>query len=414
MSSDLFALLPEGSLIPSVQEVGARLDGALDGSLSLTEADAEVESATWVRGLAVDGELIGLIALLASEGDIERFHLAGREVTDEDIDAANRSPASILVSVETGDLHPVDDFHRQVRVLAAAAPEAQLVIDANACAMHPRGWLWEIAECPVAPPPRALLTIHAVFDPDRPDARHWLHSHGLRRYGCDEIEALDVRPDRASMVADVLNRVAERILEDGPPPPQEPWSIGHELEALWLPWQEGLSRFAADVQGGLADRDEVHGQASMLFFVPGRSWLPWRRGPRPLDHLLERMGDHPVFWVTNTETRRMESLAQLRWSRFVALARSHAGADGWVFLAKAGFPTDDASSREHLWFEVHEATDDDFEGTCLNAPYDVEALHEGHRGRHGVDLVSHWQVGHGEHGSFDPDSLRHLLRLLEG
>lgn len=413
VSSDLFALLSQGSLIPSVREIAARLQGALDGSLDLTEANAHVDSATWVRALTVAGAPIGLIALVASEGDIERFHLAGREVTDEDIEAANRSPASILVAVEPGELHPVDDFHRQVRILAAAAPEAQLVIDANACAMHPRGWLWEIAECPVAPPPRALHTIHSVFDPGQSSDQRWLHSHGLRRYGCDEIEAIAVREDRAPMVADVLNRIAERILEDGPPPPADPWSIGHDLDVLWMPWTEGLRRFPGDVQGGLSDRDEVHGQPSMMFFVPGRSWLPWRRGPRPLDQLLDRMGDHPVFWVTNTETRRMESLAQLRWPRFVGLAQAHGDEEGWVFLAKAGYPTDDASSREHLWFRVHEASDEGFEGTCLNAPHDVEGLFEGHRGQHPVALVSHWQVGHGEHGTFDPDSVRHLLRVLD-
>jgi hypothetical protein len=413
VTSDLFALLPEGCLIPSAESVVERLMGGLDGTLAAVTTDEFIEGATWTLMLAVDDDPIGLIALVPSEGDVERFHLAGREVTEHDLSAANRSPASLLITVDPSELHPVSDFHRQVRIVAAAAPEAQLVIDSNACAMHPRGWLWEIAECPVPPPPRALMTIHSVFDPDQPDAGCWLHSHGLRRYGCDEIEAMAVPQDRAPLVADVLNRIAERLLEDGPPPPKEEWSIGHDLDVLWRPWEDALALHPAGSSGGPSDREDVHGQPSMLFLVPSRSWLPWRRGPRPVHELLDRMSEHPVFWVTNTETRRMEALAQLRWPRFVALAADHVDSD-WVFLAKVGYPTDDGSSREHLWFEVHSVTEDDFDGTCLNAPYDVEHLSEGHRGRHALGLVSHWQVGHPDHGSFDPDSVRHLLRVLEG
>lgn len=389
------------------------MEGSIEGDLEVVPTDETWDGARWVQELWLDGSVLGVVALVSSPEDLEAGHPGGRQLTPEDLAAADRSPASILLSLEADDLHPVESFHRQVRLLAAAAPEAQLVLDVDACATHPRAWLWEVAECPVPPPADALLTIHVVFDPDDPRGGTWMHTHGLRRYGLPEIEALGVPRDRTGAVGELFNRIAARLMESELPEPGEPWEVGQDLEVLWLPWEEGLKVVKSPANGGADDRDDVHGLPSLMFFVPSRSWLPWKKKPQPLDHLLDRMSEHPVFWVTDADTRRMEGLAQLRWPRFQELFAAHGEAEGWVFLAKVGYPTDSGDNREHLWFEVHGVGPDSFEGTCINQPWDVSAIHEGLRGTHPLDLVSQWQIGVPELGSFHPDSVRHLLRLLE-
>jgi uncharacterized protein YegJ (DUF2314 family) len=71
----------------------------------------------------------------------------------------------------------------------------------------------------------------------------------------------------------------------------------------------------------------------------------------------------------------------------------------------------EAEEREHLWFQVHELQGSEVDATLLNAPYRVERMLEGERGRHSLDLLSDWAILC-ERGRFDADSVSELERAL--
>lgn len=342
----------------------------------------------------------------------ETAHAEWLGITGADQAAARESRFTVGVSTTFGD-NPLRDFHRQVRILAAAAPDAVLVMDLAACRPHPPGWLKETSASAVPPSPQNLYVIHSVYEKDDPRAAVWMHTHGLRRCGSIELEILGVASAQAPPLARLINTAAAMFIEQGPCPPDTPFEIGRGLNLVWLPWEEGLRRVRKASLGGPRDRDESHSLPSGILFAPRRGLLG-RRYRSPALHVPTLEGN-PLLYVSRMETDRMAMLAQDRLGEFADLQRRFGGSPDWMFLVKLGYPIDGASSegdREHLWFQVHEIRGNAVDATLTNEPYGVERLRKGERGMHPLDLLSDWAVLNPS-GQYSPDTL-HLLRRKIG
>jgi hypothetical protein len=128
----------------------------------------------------------------------------------------------------------------------------------------------------------------------------------------------------------------------------------------------------------------------------------------------------PLLYVSDHETARRALLARERWPRFVGLLERFGGAARWRFLVKLGYEVDgadDASQREHLWFDVHAHDAGRVDATLLNAPCGIARLREGARGWHALERMSDWTVLCPV-GQFDPESVlaleRHLAEDVRG
>lgn len=405
------ALLPGGAEQPGPESVRLLLE-----SLPLVRAGeprlAEHPGALWELEASFafeSDEPPAVFRVWAAPSDpLSELHVEWLGVTPEEHAAARRSAWTIGVSTTFAG-RPLRDYHRQIRVLAAAAPEAVLAMDLPACRPHPASWLRESAASAVPPSPQSLFVIHAVFDEKNEKGPVWMHTHGLRRCGSIELEMMDVTREDAGTLATLVHTVAAMFIEQGPAPPDRPFQAGQGFDLLWLPWEEGLKKIGGRAAGGADDRDEAHTGPSGLLFVPSKGLLG-RRYKSPAAH-VPALEENPLLYVSRMETERMAILAQDRWTSFVELQRSHGAQADWAFLVKLGYPVDGAENdadREHLWFEVHHIHGNDLEATLTNEPYAVSALHKDDRGRHPLSFMTDWAIFN-PMGHFTPDTL-HLLR----
>ncbi|MEM8931273.1 MAG: DUF4026 domain-containing protein [Acidobacteriota bacterium] len=422
LPSWLLALLPAAAEPPSVTEVLKRLDAAgievIDHAML---AEPEMEQAHWELSLDLrlaDGQLVEGIGVWTEPTEsLDEAHLDWQGMTADDIALAKASRWCLGVSEHFGE-RPLDDFHRQVRMLAAVAPDAVAFLDLIACFPRPARWMSEVASQAVPPSPENLYCIHAVADESsdgEPTGGVWLHTHGLLRCGSIELEILDVPPSAVPEMGTLLNTTAGLFLDHGIPEPGEVFEVGAGLRLAWLPWRRGLSGVSRRALGHLADRDELHARPSGILVAPrGRRWFwPFPGGWTSPCRYTTRLGDNPALYVSTMETERRCLLAQATLDRFGSLFERYGDDEAWGFLIKLGYPVDegDDGEREHLWFEVHQLDDDGLDATLLNDPHHIADLHRGDRRRHTLDRVTEWTVfsPHGRHG---PDSVVYLEEAL--
>jgi hypothetical protein len=410
----LTACLPGGAPKPAAEEVQALLESLPVVRIGEPRA-AEHPGAAWELEAAFTFEHDEPPAIMrlwaAPSDDLSDLHVEWLGVTKEEHEAAKRSAWTIGVST-TFSSQPLRDFHRQIRVLNAAAPGAVLAMDVPACRPHPASWLRESAASAVPPAPTSLFVIHAVYDDKAPGAPVWMHTHGLQRCGSIELEIMDVTRDDAATLALLVNTVAAMFIEKGPSPPDRLFHAGKGLDLLWLPWEDGLRKVGGKASGGMHDRDDAHVGPSGLLFVPSKG-LFGRRYKSPSAH-VPVLAENPLLYVSRMETERMALLAQDRWGSFVELQRSHGEHDDWAFLVKLGYPVDGAETdadREHLWFQVHDVRGNDLDATLTNEPYAVSTLRKDERGRHPLSFMTDWAILN-PMGHFTPDTLYLLRRRL--
>jgi hypothetical protein len=415
MPSLLLAQLPPQQDCPGVTAILDRLrDSELEWARHRLAHRRSVPEARWELEVELESEGGARRELrlwaVPSEA-VGAFHLDWADAAPEERRASEHSRWSLGLSLRLGE-RPLADFHLQLQLLRAVAPDAPVVVDATACRAHTAAWLREASESPVPPPPSALFALHNVQpEPGRPGGC-WLHTHGLVRCGLPEIEMLDVDGAACQGCAALLEAVAGLFLDHEVPDPATPFQPGSGLELVWLPWEQSLSHLRRRRLGGLADRDEHHALPAAVLFAPQRRWL-LRRLASPAIYAPLLDGD-PLLYVSDMETERMAALARQRLDRFAAIFDRNGDARDWVFLVKLGYPVDRARSaadREHLWFQVHHLAGHRCEATLLNQPYAIAAMREGERAEHDLSLLTDWQILC-PYGRYSADTVIHLDRRL--
>ena len=417
-ASGLAVLPPAEAGRPLVADAMRRLeDSGLAPSHVGVHADELTPESVWQLEVHLppredEGEARVFRLWLEPALELDDFHFQWAGVREEDEEAARQAPWAVFCECDFGET-PLEDFHDQLRLLAAAVPDAVLLLDLSACRTHPGAWLRDAAESEVPPRPESLYCIHLVR-PDEQDGPIWLHTHGLLRCGSLELEMLDVPEDAVDPLAGLINALAPIWIEQGPFPPREPCAVGRGLALAWLPWPDALKKQRRLSNGGAKDRDESHSVPSAVLYAPRRRFFGLLgtalRNPAVL---AEEVTEGAVHFVSNMESKRMAQLARERLPRLRPLVERFGGDEDWLFLLKLGYEVDDGEGeREHLWFEVHELEEDAVDATCINTPIAVAALSEGLRGRHELSRLSDWMVLC-EHGRFGPDEIVHLERALE-
>lgn len=412
--SQLLAILPQGSAAPGVSDALVQLERASLGVSHASAVAPEHPGARWEIEVELDipgrGEpAVARAWLEPAPRDLLMDGVAWRGVSARDLDDGRHSTWAVGVSLGFAG-NPLADYHAQARLLFALAPEAILVLDVNAVTPRPGAWLRDLAEARVPPAPATMFTIHDVGEPGAEE--HWLHTHGLNRCGSVELDALAIPGASAGLVGQLMNSVAALFIEQGLPEPDEPFEIGEGIEVVWLPWREGVKKVSGKSPGGADDRDEAHRGARAVLFVPKRGLL--RSKYESLARHVPLLEQNPLLYVSAVETERMSLLASERLPRFAALFERFRTEDEWLFLVKLGYAVDgaeNAADREHLWFQVHGLHPGEVDATLLNAPYRVERLREGQRGRHALELLTDWAILC-HRGRFDADTIAELERAL--
>jgi len=401
--SKLIALLPAAEPPPTFEELERNLSRAcLPVTLTQNASGSRIRAVLQEPGgtRAFDIE-VNLTEFLPQYLELAR--LRGGE-----FEAALRSQFFVSVSCKLGR-EVLESLHLELRQLAALAPDAGGMLDLNAFHARTGDWMRDVASASVPPAPTSFFSVHSVFDDHR---NAWLHTHGLHRMGCIELDIVGVRRRDAAALGELINNVARFFLDCGVPPPETRFHAGNDLPLVWLPWQAGLQHVDA-TPGGTADRDADHGGERGILFAPAKDRPERLEPPRSYVPMIEA---DPIFYVSSAETERMQRLARERLPSFLALQGRFAKNRKWDFHVKLGLPTDRGDGHtccaaEHLWFDVHNATTKSVEGTLLNRPYRIKSLREGQRGTFDLGLLTDWAI-ESPRGRYTPESVLQLERGL--
>ena len=256
-----------------------------------------------------------------------------------------------------------------------------------------------------------LYTIHAVYDDDKDPNKveYWFHTHGLYRVGSIELEIVGVEDSNASYGA-LLNTCAKMLIERGVPEAGFKFNPAYNVYVCWFPWQEALKKLniADDVSGSAKDRnDGVHNTPSGILLAVDNDG-----NYHSLDYYKKELTDNPMFMMSYFETSLMREAAFEKLEYFLELLNKNKGDEKTSFLVKLGYgeTEENPNDLEHLWFDVHDFTDDGyFDATLINEPYKDLGMHEGDRGMHSIERLTDWTI-YSEEGEYNS---RNIYLLFE-
>ena len=249
----------------------------------------------------------------------------------------------------------------------------------------------------------AVYTIHyvrheAAAGAATPGRAYWLHTHGLKEVGATDLDILDPCPDLAGHAHELVRALAFAAVEGRLTPGGAALRLARGIDVCAVPMRDFMARATASAPAGFAaDLDEEHVEGHAVVCEPVRTGLFARllgSAPRPNRALSGELGDEALIYFSNSATDLMARRARQTIPLLHELAAELAPLQA-ITLVKLGYPidgTDDASQREHLWFEVHGFAGDSVDATLTNQPFNVARLQQGDRGTHPLELLSDWAI----------------------
>ena len=237
----------------------------------------------------------------------------------------------------------------------------------------------ELLDAELGPPDDVLWRVQAVStSEDLERGTVWLFTRGLLRCGLPELELLEVPGARASAASRMLDAVAGLLLEDGPPPPEIPYSIGPGIDVSLIPWREAIEALDPESLGDEADRAALSQEtpnpllarrAAVCDIEPKGSFK--RIWTWPAQAAAHFSSENASIYRSDAATVRSSAIARRSWSRAVEARTSTP--EGLVLLA--GIPLElDAEGRiEHAWIQVDSIGGDGGTGRILRNARDGRA-----------------------------------------
>lgn len=298
---------------------------------------------------------------------------------DVDMERVANAELGLMVEMEfTEDAQA--SYHAQLKIIASVLPDAIAVLDCSAEKVLSGKWVRMAAESSVSPAPRYIYIVQAVSSRM---GNVWLHTHGLNRCHLPELEILDSSKDTYQGQYNIVENMANRMLEDGAPELKEPLYLARVTDDIPLfvtlvDWEEAVDGYGARLLGGRRDRKQGHnGNTCCIFcYTTPENLENHKYSPvKVFDEVLE---DNPLYMITNKETARMKALALER----LQYMKDMLGRPDTIILTKIGLEVDDEykeneNSKEHIWFELKEAKDGMLTAELTQEPYYVSGLHQG-------------------------------------
>lgn len=315
---------------------------------------------------------------------------------DVDIAAVEKQHMGLSVKLEfAGDA--LISYHLQIKMIDAMFSSGVLaVLDSSAEKILSGRWVALAASSNVPPAPRYLFTVQAVCEEDGDDV--WLHSHGLNRCGVTELEVLGSTRDNYNAHYQVIEAMANRLLEmEEPLQPKEPLFLARLSEEVilvttLLPWDTAIRFYDEGILGGKEDRTDGHNEdTSCIFAYPSAEDLKQER-MAPISIYDEILEKNSIYMFSESETARMKALAQER----ISYVKRMVGEKDIHILVKLGLTVDgdnpDGSGKEHIWFELKEISDLSLKAELTQEPYYIEGLHAGDIGEYPIDMITDWII----------------------
>lgn len=405
--SQMLAIPADGREIENPELLEKRLREAADFQVESMEPE---ENGIQIR-IACRKEIFS-VEIYPTDFGIPELYRCQHFFPDLDIEAIQKVQYGLAVEMEFGE-NALASYHLQLKLIHAMLPDALAVIDDSSEKILSGRWVSLAAESKVPPAPRYLYTAQAVAGEEK-DACVWLHTHGLNRCGRPELEVLDSNKENYQEHYNVLETLANRMLEDEEIPEfGSPYFMAYMAEGIPLvvtliDWEEAVELYEPEMLGGKNDRKEGHNKDTCVVFVYPSQESAEKREFYPLDIYDKYMKENPVFLISVEETARMRAQAVERISY---LFDAFENKDNHL-LVKLGLQVDEEhktqdNDREHIWFEVLEVSGNRFRAKLTQEPYYIKDLHEGFVGEYGPEDVTDWLI-YTPGGRISPDDVYRL------
>ena len=313
---------------------------------------------------------------------------------DVDLEALDKAQAGLAVDMEFGE-DALESYHAQLRVVNALVPNAVAVLDHSAEKLLSGRWVSLAAASKVHPAPRYIYIVQAVSGED---SCVWLHSHGLNRCGITELEILNSTTDTYQEHYNILETMANRLLEEKQPELGEPFFLARLEEQIPLivtliDWEDAVEWYPEDMLGGKNDRKESHNSNTSCVFVYATPDNLENRTCSPVSVYDELLKGNPIYMLTTHETERMKQLAA---ERLPYMLKAFENKENKI-LVKIGLTIDEEfldeqNEFEHIWFELLDVKEDSLYCELTQEPYYVKDMHEGSTGTYSFDRVTDWLI----------------------
>lgn len=315
--------------------------------------------------------------------------------SDEDVAKLKVAEKGLMIFMEFHE-DCKKSFHIQLKLAVAMVPNLLGIMDESAEKMMSAKWAGMAAESSVTPGPEDLFKVQAVTDKK---GEVWLHTHGLCRCGLTELEILQSDQENYDNHYHLLSTFASHLMDKREPfvPIKSSKYIGmltngQPVVVTYVSWTEALKEYGKLALGGLKDRQDGHNSKTSPIFVYQNEEDEKNGKLSKVSVYNSVLGDNPLFFISDTETDRMRTLARERF-HFV---KEQGLKEGNKALIKIGLLRDDnegdLNAKEHIWFELIAFEGDRFRACLTQEPYDVAGMHEGDEGVFTIEDVTDWII----------------------
>jgi hypothetical protein len=250
-------------------------------------------------------------------------------------------------------------------------------------------------------------------DAEEKPVTRWFHTHGLAEIGLFDFDILN--PSNSAL-HQTVNAIAFAILEGKLKKGGSAELFSKSGQIVAVPVKEFMAKAAPEWTTIRDDPQKTHVEDRVVLCEMATSrWFG--RVPsqmRPAKSLRDDFPDDTLIAYSNEATELMAQRARATYSVFRELRRE-VGEIELPCLVKIGYQTDGGrtpSDREHLWFQVHEARENEVDATLVNEPFAIKRLKQGQRAVHPIDALTDWQILT-PHGSVNPRSVGAVSLLRE-
>lgn len=236
----------------------------------------------------------------------------------------------------------------------------------------------------------SLFTEHVVVNDKE---QIWYHTHGLAGIGLVDFDILNPAEEILATHTDSFRAVAfaivEGTLKSGG---SEELLSGHPMFAV--PAKEFMSKASREWIELREDPGGDHIEDRVVICDPPPSGLlgKFRAQVRPYSPFTADLPEGSLIRFSNDASALMAERALATYPLFRSIFEELKQFET-PSLIKLGYRIDDNAEedKEHLWFQVHEARENEIDATLLNQPFGIARMKEGDRGVHPIELISDWQ-----------------------
>lgn len=331
--------------------------------------------------------------------------------TEEEKKLIKDSKQALITKLDcNGD--PLNAYHLQLKIISNILQKKLLAVyDSDSIRILSGKWVEKAASSSVTPSALYLFSIHAVSDLKTHFV--WLHTHGLSRYGLNELDILDSQPDFCMEHSILLQNLAVYLLTGGD---KDCAYIGILQENTPLICDIVTYKDAADyyiknnknIPEALSPDNKHTDESHRAVFV---FTSPQEYNEKKFKHINifdKNKFENPIYFISYEEMERMKILAKERFS----FVKTNFKTEASSVLIKISIPLDKVShslgnETEYVWFELQDISGSELKLKSIQDSYYLNNIQKETITKFDIENMSDWII-YREKEMITPDDVYRL------